>query len=299
MSDAGAPKWSIVIATRGRPDQLRGALRACAVTAAESDGEIVVVDDDPAGSAETVVGEARATRPIAYLRCAGRGPGAARNIGARAARGELLAFTDDDCEPRPGWLAQLEAAIDGDARAAAAGTTVNAAPRLCSEASQIVIDALRDSLRTRGGPAFVTSNNVAMIRDSFLGLGGFDERFRTAAAEDRNFCERWLEAGNRFADAPEAVVMHLHSLRLAGFWRQHFRYGKGAHTLHRLRRGRGGHRMRLQSQLYPALARTVRSREEPLPRRLGLGALIVVSQLANAGGYASAGLEAGIRRSPA
>jgi len=75
----------------------------------------------------------------------------------------------------------------------------------------------------------------------FTALGGFDEDWPLAAAEDREFCYRWLQRGLLMTHAPEAQVYHRHPLTLISFCRLHFRYGRGAYYYHALRAGRPGH----------------------------------------------------------
>jgi GT2 family glycosyltransferase len=280
------PPFTVIVPTRGRPEQLRRCLAALlALEPAGGETELIVVDDDPGGSAAPVLPADR--NRITYIRSQGRGPAVARNLGALGAHGEVLAFTDDDCEPAPGWLRELAATLAASGAEGAAGRTVNGAAGACSEASQLVVSALRRTARHAGGPAFVASNNVCFRREPFLELGGFDESFPLAAAEDRDLCERWIEAGHRFADSPRAVVVHRHRLSLPGFWRQHFRYGQGAFDFHELRRRRGRKPLGLQPEFYRALGREVREANGEIGRAR-LAGLAAISQAANASGYAAA-----------
>ncbi len=285
MVTDGSPAFSVIVPTRNRPEKLRRCLAA--VLALEPPGgrlELIVVDDDPAESAAPVLAAAERGERIRYLTATGCGPATARNLGAVQARGEVLAFTDDDCEPAPGWLRGFAAALSATGAGAAAGHTMNGAPGACSQASQLVIAALGRSSWDERGPTFVASNNVCFRRGPFLELGGFDQSFPLAAAEDRDLCERWIEAGGRFAEAPEAIVVHRHHLSVPSFWRQHFRYGRGAFAFHELRRRRGREALRIQPRFYRALGREVRDAGAGAGRAR-LAGLAAVSQLANAAGY--------------
>src|SRR5581483_8276438 len=106
---APRPRVSVVVPTCGRPELLDRCLRALAAqrlasrgfeNAFETELEIIVVDDRPQACTEKVVAEwARRAAPVAirYVASPGpHGPAAARNHGWRAARGDLIAFTDDD-----------------------------------------------------------------------------------------------------------------------------------------------------------------------------------------------------------
>ena len=84
-----------------------------------------MVDDGSVDAAAVSAVVARA--PHARLvRGGGRGPAAARNLGAAAARGPVLCFTDDDCRPEPGWIEALVASVDDGT--AVAGPTQNGRP---------------------------------------------------------------------------------------------------------------------------------------------------------------------------
>ncbi len=104
-------RTSVVIPTQRRREPLARALRSVfAQEGLEADTvEIVVVDNDVEPSArETVAAlQAEAPFPLVYVHEPRPGVATARNTGVRAARGELLAFLDDDQEAQPRWLAEL------------------------------------------------------------------------------------------------------------------------------------------------------------------------------------------------
>jgi len=280
----------VIVPTRSRPDQLGDCLAALRGLDVRSPTEVIVVDDDPDRSATAPVAAADSSLAVRLLATGGAGPAAARNLGLRAATGDWIAFTDDDCEPQGGWLEGFERALAGTGLKAAAGVTSNGAPGAFSEASQLVIDAVHAFESDGGKPRFAASNNVAFDRRALVAVGGFDESFGEAAAEDRDLCARWVDSGRSFVRAPEARVVHLHHLSPTDYWRQQFGYGRGAWAFHSARRRRGGSSNRLQPEFYASLADQVRAGRPGLsPARLAC--LAAASQLANAAGYASAMLD--------
>jgi GT2 family glycosyltransferase len=220
----------------------------------------------------------------------GDGPAAARNRGAQRAQGELLAFTDDDCRPEPGWLRALVRAWAGDPDLAVGGRTTNGLPENpFAAASQTVVDLVYAHYNDNGngaGARFFASNNLAVPTESFRALGGFDERFTTS--EDRDFCARWLASGRRLAFASDAVVAHDPRMTFGGFCRRHFDYGRGAYHYHRARPGSLAASLRSELQFHrrlPALVRPTLSAVNA-PRALSLSALLAAWQAANALGFA-------------
>jgi hypothetical protein len=92
---------------------------------------------------------------------------------------------------------------------------------------------------------FATTNNLALSRARFHRAGGFNTAFRLAAAEDREFCARWLRQGWHLRSVPDATVHHFHDLTLAGFCRQHQPYGRGSQQVRgeRALPGQGGQKI--------------------------------------------------------
>jgi GT2 family glycosyltransferase len=242
QSDA-CPVFSVVIPSRNRPDQLRRCLEALALLdTPPSQYEVIVVDDGSAEAYSHWVDGFAARMRVVCIRREGGGPGQARNAGVAAARGRFVALTDDDCEPAPDWLNRFAQVLESNPAAMAGGCTVNVLRNnICSEASQTLISYLYDYYaRTGSSNKFFTSCNFALDAGLYRELGGFDARFRLAGGEDRDFCDRWAEAGRPLIYAPEAVVHHSHDLSLRAFLRQHFTYGRGALYFHQARAQRGG-----------------------------------------------------------
>ncbi len=240
---------SVIIPTKNRPDRLR----TCLVALQQQDFprtrfEVIVVDDGSDTPLDVVVDPFRPHLDLTLLRQKNSGPARARNAGAAAARGRLLAFTDDDCQPEPTWLHVLRASHESHPSMLLGGYSLNGLPQnLYSTASQLLIDYLYDyhssAARVSAGgptaPPFFTSNNFALSADLFRKVGGFDETFPLAAGEDREFCDRWQAHGFRLKNLSEAVIRHSHALSPRKFWRQHMNYGRGAFHLRQARSAHG------------------------------------------------------------
>jgi GT2 family glycosyltransferase len=236
----GLPSASVIVPTHSRRESLRRCLEALATLDYPRDLFEVVVVDDGEQELEALVAPYAERVELKLIAGPGRGPALARNAGIAGASGELLAFTDDDCAPDPGWLAALARAV-GDRERIAGGRTVNGLTRNSySAASQAINDAVYEHYNADPAHAlFLASNNMAGPASAFERLGGFDGRFSLAAGEDRDLCTRWLEQGGELYFEQAAIVEHFHQLGLGGFWRQHFGYGRGTYLQRRFRAERG------------------------------------------------------------
>lgn len=283
---AAGPGMSVVVPACRRIDALQRCLRALAAQEPVAGGLQVVVSVDGADPAPSVV---RAAAPaglsIQVVQSARTGPAGARNRGAASATRGLIAFVDDDCEPEPRWAGALAAALERDPEAVAGGPIVNAYPRDSSAAaSHAVLEALYDC----PPQTFLASANLALDRERFVALGGFDEGFPTAAAEDRDLCARAVDLSMRIVFVPDAGVRHHRPSGPTHLWRQHVEYGRGARRLARRRATSGRPAVRAGRGFPGALARsTLRAtREAGSP---SVVALVGLTQLATAWGYATCG----------
>jgi GT2 family glycosyltransferase len=278
------PTFSIVVPTYNRPGPLANCLAALAQLDYPADRfDVIVVDDGGTCDLSQVFGVQRPIR-VNRLRTANAGPGAARNHGGAAATHQFLAFTDDDCVPRRDWLRQLAAALSADGDVLAGGQRRNAVPQsLCATASQMIIDVANSEFNHDHQHAvFFPSDNLAVARDRFMQMGGFDASFRWS--EDRDLCDRWSAQGRRLVFVPEAIVDHFREMDLWAFTRQHVGYGRGAWRFHRARRRRNTGGLTVNGRFYLRCFRRCWI-DQPVQRALALTGLLCVWQLANATGF--------------
>jgi len=283
---------SVIVPTRNRPTRLAACLAALAAQSFPPDRlEVIVVDDGSDSSMEPVVRRFDQVLRLQFIRHANAGPAHARNRGAARAAGALLAFTDDDCEPATDWISALHARAEECPDHLIGGQTVNAlGDNIYSTASQLLIEYLYSyhragSVDPRAAPAFFTSNNLAVPASLFRNIGGFDQSFRLAAGEDREFCDRWQQSGYKLAFAPNARVRHGHALSLRRFWRQHWNYGRGAWHLRQARLARQQPPIRIEPLSFYWRLVTYPLRVSRWPKAVPLVGLMGVSQVAHTLGF--------------
>jgi GT2 family glycosyltransferase len=195
-----APDISVVIATHDRERRLEQALAALAEQTLEAKRfEVVVVR-----SAETPQPWAGAPDGlnVRFLEHSGSaGPAAKRNVGWRAARGRVVAFTDDDCRPHPDWLARLLAAEAGEEVILQGATAPDPAE----------VEHLWGLARTIeiGGPTGEYETcNIAYPRSVLERVGGFDEEITASWTEDTDLGLRAAAAGAELRFVVDALVWH-------------------------------------------------------------------------------------------
>lgn len=249
--------------------------------------EAIVVDDGSESPPEPVVGSYQGQIDVKLLSQHHAGPAAARNTGAARAKGDFLAFTDDDCAPDPGWLQALAAHFAAVPDHLIGGRTLNALPdNPYSTASQSLISYLYSYYDSNPNDArFFASNNLAVATASFHAIGGFDTTYTLAASEDREFCDRWRYYGYHMSYAPAAMVYHAHALTLRSYWRQHFNYGCGAAQFHAARALRDRQGIKLEPPSF-----YINLLYYPFTQGIGWRAplqslLLLISQIAHTLGY--------------
>ena len=217
---------SVVLCTRDRPKQLERALRSVVATWPPA-AEVVVVDNAPTDDATRAV--VSAFPDVRYVLEPRPGLSAARNAGLSAARGQVLAFTDDDVTVHRTWVGRVQQAFDESDALAVTGLVLPAAleteGQLLFELHvggfghdyrRLVFDPRWfTGMRHLGAPVWRVGAgaNMAFRREAFQLVGGFDERLGAGAAgcsEDSELWYRLLAAGHSCLYEPAAVVHHHH-----------------------------------------------------------------------------------------
>lgn len=284
------PRISVVIPTFARLSSLRECLLSLAVMRYPRDRfEVIVVDDGSPEPVGPAVADLLQSLPLRCLRQRQAGPANARNLGLANTSGEVVAFTDDDCKPRPNWLSSLAAGYLRNPESAMAGPVHNAVhSSVAAETSQTLIDYLLEYFDSaKSGRGFFTSNNLAFPAKKLQAIGGFSSAFPLAAAEDREICARWRDHGYESTFLPDAIVDHYHNLNFRSFARQHFNYGRGAWHYNRARSNQAGEALRVEPARFYAKMLFSAFRKTPLPRSLQVCSLLALSQACTAAGFLS------------
>jgi glycosyltransferase involved in cell wall biosynthesis len=219
-------------------------LSACLAALARQeypDYEVILVDNNSTDGSPEVISDFLAAHPELEASLAHepvQGACAARNRGARRARGEIIANIDPDCLPTPTWLAELAEAFADETAAAVAGNIASRPPEnLCEVFAGLftlpgreAVEEHREYTLTRGG--FATAN-LAIRRAWFERLGGFDETINyrgVGIGEDHDLLARLYQQGGKLRAIPGGTVVHWHRSTLRGILRQGFLFGL-AHAL--------------------------------------------------------------------
>jgi O-antigen biosynthesis protein len=225
---AGSELVSVVVCTHNGARTLRRCLEGIAELR-HPRYEVIVVDD---GSNDTsaVVASEFDVRLISIERS---GLSTARNVGLAAARGEFVAFIDDDAWPDPDWLRFLVLAFRTSGHAAVGG------PNLPPGDEGLAAACVANS---PGGPTHVLLSdseaehipgcNMAYRRSALERVGGFDPQFQ-AAGDDVDICWRLQDSGETLGFHGAAVVWHSRRGSLRAYWRQQVGYGYAEALLER------------------------------------------------------------------
>jgi glycosyltransferase involved in cell wall biosynthesis len=294
MSD---PRASVIIPCYQQARLLRSCLAGLARERQGDGFETIVVDS---GCDAATVSATSGLAGVHIIASGGRlWPGAARNLGARTARGEFLLFLDADCVPEPGWVSAGEAGLQGGARIVV-GPVLDLLPRHPIAASDNLLQFAECGPGRPEGPATrLPSCNFAIRRSDFDALGGFaDIRAGEDTLLSRVALSRWPD-GLRFL--PAMRVRHLGRTGLQAFFAHQtwFGYSRG-----QLRNDLTVRQQRVAASLVmlPAvvvkrlsyiLGRTAMWDPRRLPRAFGLSPLLVAGLVAYA-----IGLRRGLRGGP-
>jgi glycosyltransferase involved in cell wall biosynthesis len=191
---------TVIIAARNAAATLRDTLEGLERQRGAPAFDVVVVDD---GSDDATAEIARAAAlQLELLSSGGQGPGAARNAGAAAARGDMLVFLDADCRPEPDWLARLLSAARSAELVQGAvlppeGVPIGPFDRYVAVVSEY---------------GLYQTANLAIARSLFERIGGFEPVAMPGRGKELGE-DAWLgwrarRAGARSAFAADAVVRH-------------------------------------------------------------------------------------------
>jgi glycosyltransferase involved in cell wall biosynthesis len=185
--------------------------------------EVIVVND---GSTDRTQIICNSYPYIRLINQENKGLSEARNVGMLASRGDIVAYTDSDCDADPDWLNYLVTTFKLTGLKAVGG------PNFPPPENDLVPSVVAVS---PGGPTHVLLTddtaehiagcNMAFDREVLIGIGGFDVQFR-AAGDDIDICWRLQDLGYTIGFSPSAVVWHFRRNTVKDYLNQQRGYGK-------------------------------------------------------------------------
>ena len=187
------------------------------------DYEVIVVND---GSTDRTLEISEAYPYCRIISQENKGLSVARNVGAEAASGEIVAYTDSDCVADPDWLNYLVGTMETKGFAACGGPNFSPTETsLMPEAVAVSPGAPCHVLLDDEIAEHIAGCNMAFRRDVLLGIGGFDPIFR-AAGDDVDICWRLQDAGYQIGYSAAGFVWHFRRNTVKAYIGQQKGYGK-------------------------------------------------------------------------
>ncbi len=251
---AAAPMVSVVICAYNAERTMRACLESLRHLTYPN-YEVIVVDDGSRDETAAIGAEFAEFRLISQPN---QGLSAARNVGLRAASGEIVAYTDSDCVVDPDWLTLIVAAMERRAFDGCGGP--NYAPHEEGRIESCVAAAPGTPspvLLSPGRAEHLAGCNMVFRKAALTAVGGFDSQFRTAG-DDVDICWRLLHAGLSLGYCPAAFVWHFRRNTARGYYDQQRGYGRAEAMLYAKYPERFNRLGQIRwSGVIPGLARTI------------------------------------------
>jgi glycosyltransferase involved in cell wall biosynthesis len=239
--EQATPFVSVIIPTRNMRETLKPAIESLFRQSYPKERyEIIVVDNSSNDGTEEMVASLQQDAPCAlrFFRKADEGPGSARNLGIMNARGDVIAFTDADCEPAGDWLECMTAAFADAETAGAKGAYLTRQHELVARFVQIEYEDRYDFMLRRmarqNGIDFVDTYAAGYRRELLVASGGFESCFPCASVEDQELSFRLAQQGHKLVFVPGARVYHWgHAHNVPAYWRRKFKIGYWKVLVHR------------------------------------------------------------------
>lgn len=216
------PIISVIIPAYNAEKTIKPCLEALKSQSYSGTFEILVVDDKSADkTVEAVRKMSKRSKNIRVIEQEHLGPAAARNRGAKEARGDILIFTDSDCIADRDFVKEMGLPLQGDI-AGVQGRYKTMQKSLVARFCQLEIEDRYSRMLKRPYIDFIGSYAAAYRKDIFQESGGFDQGFRSASGEDPELSFRLAIAGHKLVFNPKAIVYHTHPESLGKYLKVKF-----------------------------------------------------------------------------
>lgn len=227
-----SPRISVIIPTSDGEATIGRCLEALKnQTAVRDSYEIIVVDDGSRDRTCELVEEYEGVRLFNQEKS---GPASARNLGLNQARGEIVLFTDDDCEPVEDWIERMLAPFQREEIVGVKGVYLTRQQGLVPRFVQLEFEDKYDRMARDEYIDFIDTYCAGYRKSILIENNGFDTTFPVASTEDQELSFRLARQGCKMVFEPGAKVYHLkHPRDIGEYWRKKFNIGYWKVVVHR------------------------------------------------------------------
>ncbi len=215
------PSVTVIIPTYNGAHRIARCLDQLCAQLAGRRAEIIVVDD---GSYDNIADVICGYPSVRLVSQSNAGPAAARNRGAREASGEIILFTDDDCEPDQEWFDSMLEPFSDPEVVGVKGAYRTRQKRLMARFVQAEYEDRYRYMARTPDIDFIDTYSAAFRRDCFWEAGGYDTNFPVACAEDVDLSYRMSAKGWKMRFQPKALVYHQHPDSLISYLKKKFKF---------------------------------------------------------------------------
>lgn len=185
----------------------------------KEDYEVILVDDGSTDDTQKI----SENYPIKVTQQEKQGPAAARNNGSRQAKGDILIFTDSDCELDYNFIENIIAPFEQDLNIVGVqGSYKTKQKEFVAQFGQVEIETRYQKMAKNKYIDFIGTYAAAYRKDIFLRYGGFDMGFTLASGEDTEFSYKLHAHNHKMVFQPEAFVYHQHPSNLRKYLKMKF-----------------------------------------------------------------------------
>jgi glycosyltransferase involved in cell wall biosynthesis len=278
------PTFSIIVPTYNNTQVLMKCLGSLSHQTIDGVSfEVIVVNDGDEDELPSKLLPFASRLNLRYYRQAHRGPAAARNLGIKNSRGEIILFLDDDSLPSADWLSATQHAWERHHDVAGIGG-FTASERGDSLICKVNTDIFNWYLRANSPgqkSTFLSTHNAGYQAAVLRQIGQFDEGFLGASGEDRDLSLKIARMGGTLRLDERILVYHDRDLKLKKFIRKYYGYGKASRAIY----SRYPDVKRLSGRSYLRLLFSTLHGDKTQGERVLAIFLAMLSQLATLAGY--------------